>query len=188
MEKKVSDQAARRLFRRERDGEFPEQTPESAAFGPVPFYDGFGAVFPVIPPESFPLRRPLRRGLQTGLQTETDVAAAAVQAFPDPLKEFEAAAGMDEKQLVDCVLITKENADYILKYYQQRARVSLQDEGAMSLDILPDGYAEFADNIKQLLQPVYPQDHGIRVNSGSVCIGIHILCMACHRPQANHCR
>ena len=98
MEKKVSDRAARKLFRRERDGEFPEQTPESAAFGPVPFYDGFGAVFPVIPPESFPLRRPLRRGLQIGLQTETDVAAAAVQAFPDPLKEFEAAAGMDEKQ------------------------------------------------------------------------------------------
>ena len=39
---------------------------------------------------------------------------------------------------------TKENADFILDYYRQRAKVSTQDEGAMLLDILPDGYAELS--------------------------------------------
>ena len=48
-----------------------------------------------------------------------------------------------EKKLI-AETFTKENADYILKYYQQRARVSLQDAGVMTLDILPDGYAEFS--------------------------------------------
>ena len=55
-----------------------------------------------------------------------------------------------EKKLI-AETFTKENADYILKYYQQRARVSLQDEGAMSLDILPDGYAEFSKEANKLL-------------------------------------
>ena len=45
-----------------------------------------------------------------------------------------------EKKLI-AETFTKENADYILNYYQQRAKVSLQDEGAMSLDILSKGYA-----------------------------------------------
>ena len=55
-----------------------------------------------------------------------------------------------EKKLI-AETFTKENADYILKYYQQRAKVSLQDEGAMSLDILPEGYAEFSKEANKLL-------------------------------------
>lgn len=55
-----------------------------------------------------------------------------------------------EKKLIE-ETFTKENADYILKYYQQRAKVSLQDEGAMSLDILPEGYAEFSKEANKLL-------------------------------------
>ena len=58
-----------------------------------------------------------------------------------------------EKKLV-AETFTKENADYILKYYQQRAKVSLQDEGAMSLDILPKGYAEFSKEANKLLSRV----------------------------------
>ena len=55
-----------------------------------------------------------------------------------------------EKKLI-AETFTKENADYILKYYKQRAMVSLQDEGAMSLDILPEGYAEFSKEANKLL-------------------------------------
>jgi len=58
-----------------------------------------------------------------------------------------------EKKLI-AETFTKENADYILKYYQQRAKVSLQDEGAMSLDILPDGYAELSKEANKLLARV----------------------------------
>ena len=58
-----------------------------------------------------------------------------------------------EKKLI-AETFTKENADYILKYYQQRAMVSLQDEGAMSLDILPKGYAEFSKEANKLLARV----------------------------------
>ena len=58
-----------------------------------------------------------------------------------------------EKKLI-AETFTKENADYILKYYQQRAKVSLQDEGAMSLDILPKGYAEFSKEANKLLSRV----------------------------------
>lgn len=58
-----------------------------------------------------------------------------------------------EKRLI-AETFTKENADYILKYYQQRAKVSLQDEGAMSLDILPKGYAEFSKEANKLLSRV----------------------------------
>ena len=58
-----------------------------------------------------------------------------------------------EKKLI-AETFTKENANYILKYYQQRAKVSLQDEGAMSLDILPDGYAEFSKEANKLLTRV----------------------------------
>ncbi len=58
-----------------------------------------------------------------------------------------------EKKLI-AETFTKENADYILNYYQQRAKVSLQDEGAMSLDILPKGYAEFSKEANKLLARV----------------------------------
>ena len=46
---------------------------------------------------------------------------------------------------------TKENADFILDYYRQRAKVSTQDEGAMLLDILPDGYAEFSKKANEFI-------------------------------------
>ena len=58
-----------------------------------------------------------------------------------------------EKKLI-AETFTKENADYILNYYQQRAKVSLKDEGAMSLDILPKGYAEFSKEANKLLSRV----------------------------------
>lgn len=58
-----------------------------------------------------------------------------------------------EKKLI-AETFTKENADYILKYYQQRAKVSLQDEGAMSLDILPEGYTDFSKEANKLLARV----------------------------------
>ena len=58
-----------------------------------------------------------------------------------------------EKKLI-AETFTKENTDYILKYYQQRAKVSLQDEGAMSLDILPEGYAELSKEANKLLARV----------------------------------
>lgn len=58
-----------------------------------------------------------------------------------------------EKKLI-AETFTKENADYILKYYQQWAKVSLQDEGAMSLDILPEGYADFSKEANKLLNRV----------------------------------
>lgn len=63
-----------------------------------------------------------------------------------------------EKKLIK-ETFTKENAEVILKFYKERAFVSLQDEGAMALDILPDGYDEFSEaanklisRVKQLLQ------------------------------------
>ena len=46
---------------------------------------------------------------------------------------------------------TKENADFILDYYRQRAKVSTQDEGAMLLDILPDGYAELSKKANEFI-------------------------------------
>ena len=58
-----------------------------------------------------------------------------------------------EKKLI-AETFTKENANYILNYYQQRAKVSLQDKGAMSLDILPKGYAEFSKEANKLLTRV----------------------------------
>ncbi len=58
-----------------------------------------------------------------------------------------------EKKLI-AETFTKENADYILKYYQQRANVSLQDKGAMSLDILPDGYADLSKEANKVLTRV----------------------------------
>ena len=58
-----------------------------------------------------------------------------------------------EKKLI-AETFTKENADYILEYYQQRAKVSLKDKGAMSLDILPKGYAEFSKEANKLLSRV----------------------------------
>ena len=58
-----------------------------------------------------------------------------------------------EKKLI-AETFTKENANYILEYYQQRAKVSLQDEGAMALDILPKGYAEFSKEANKLLSRV----------------------------------
>ena len=58
-----------------------------------------------------------------------------------------------EKKLI-AETFTKENADYILNYYQQRAKVSLKDKGAMSLDILPKGYAEFSKEANKLLTRV----------------------------------
>ena len=58
-----------------------------------------------------------------------------------------------EKKLI-AETFTKENANYILEYYQQRAKVSLQDEGAMSLDILPEGYAELSKEANKLLTRV----------------------------------
>ena len=58
-----------------------------------------------------------------------------------------------EKQLI-CNIFTKENADFILSYFKQRAKVSMQDEGAMSLDILPDGYEELSQKANTLLSRV----------------------------------
>lgn len=58
-----------------------------------------------------------------------------------------------EKKLI-AETFTKENADFILDFYKQRAKVSLQDEGAMSLDILPKGYAEFSEKANKLLTRV----------------------------------
>ena len=58
-----------------------------------------------------------------------------------------------EKKLIT-ETFTKENANYILEYYQQRAKVSLQDKGAMSLDILPEGYAELSKEANKLLARV----------------------------------
>lgn len=55
-----------------------------------------------------------------------------------------------EKKLI-AETFTKENSDYILKYYRQRAKVSLHDEGAMSLDILPEGYAELSKEANKFL-------------------------------------
>lgn len=46
---------------------------------------------------------------------------------------------------------TKENADFILDYYRQRAKVSTQDEGAMLLDILPDGYEELSKKANEFI-------------------------------------
>ena len=58
-----------------------------------------------------------------------------------------------EKKLI-AETFTKENADYILNYYQQRAKVSLKDKGAMSLDILPKGYADLSKEANKLLSRV----------------------------------
>ena len=58
-----------------------------------------------------------------------------------------------EKKLI-METFTKENANYILEYYQQRAKVSLQDKGAMSLDILPERYAELSKEANKLLARV----------------------------------
>jgi len=58
-----------------------------------------------------------------------------------------------EKKLI-AETFTKENADYILEYYQQRAKVSLKDKGAMSLDILPEGYAELSKEANKRLARV----------------------------------
>ena len=58
-----------------------------------------------------------------------------------------------EKKLI-AETFTKENADYILEYYQQRAKVSLKDKGAMSLDILPERYAELSKEANKLLARV----------------------------------
>ena len=58
-----------------------------------------------------------------------------------------------EKKLI-AETFTKENADYILEYYQQRAKVSLKDKGAMALDVLPKGYAEFSKKANKLLTRV----------------------------------
>lgn len=49
---------------------------------------------------------------------------------------------------------TKENANFILDYYRQRAAVSLQDEGALSLDILPNGYAELSRKANEFIGTV----------------------------------
>ena len=58
-----------------------------------------------------------------------------------------------EKKLI-AETFTKETANYILEYYQQRAKVSLQDKGAMSLDILPERYAELSKEANKLLARV----------------------------------
>lgn len=58
-----------------------------------------------------------------------------------------------EKQLI-CNIFTKENADFILSYFKQRAKVSMRDEGAMALDILPDGYEELSQKANTLLSRV----------------------------------
>lgn len=58
-----------------------------------------------------------------------------------------------EKKLI-AETFTKENADYILEYYQQRAKVSLKEKGAMALDVLPKGYAEFSKEANKLLTRV----------------------------------
>lgn len=58
-----------------------------------------------------------------------------------------------EKKLI-AETFTKENANYILEYYQQRAKVSLKDKGAMALDILPKGYADLSKEANKLLTRV----------------------------------
>ena len=58
-----------------------------------------------------------------------------------------------EKKLVE-ETFTKDNANRILDYYSQRAKVSLMDEGAMSLNILPKGYEEFSKESNILLARV----------------------------------
>ena len=58
-----------------------------------------------------------------------------------------------EKKLIE-ETFTKDNANRILDYYRQRAKVSLMDEGAMSLNILPKGYEEFSKETNNLLARV----------------------------------
>lgn len=51
-------------------------------------------------------------------------------------------------------IFTKENADFILSYFKQRAKVSMQDEGAMALSILPNGYEELSEKANKLINRV----------------------------------
>ena len=49
---------------------------------------------------------------------------------------------------------TKENAAYLMEYYMQRANISLQDEGAHLMHIVPDGYNEFCMEATKLVTRV----------------------------------